>query len=664
MMKKNSEHCSAHPSAYGQVPGIPLVVMPRWFRGLFPFVHQVPTILPAKPRPMSKALIKQVLPLMALQMVVAILSNLAMIVLPTAVGHLLDDSLALGFSEYWWPWGALLLATIIFLAFTLAMEDVVTFGPWMRIYLTVNRVVNRRASTNGSAVSAEIPPGDVVKTAVDDADYVASLAYFLSQLIAAFLGVGVVATVMIRQSLTMGLLVLIGLPVVMVLMSLLTKPLQKRQEVQRSENGELSTITTDAVTGLRILRGIGGEDAFRTRYVKQSQIVRQAGVGVAFPAALLTLLREGLPAIFTVIVVVVGAHLALRGEILPGQLVAFYGYTAYLVSPLWLFAQFLQTVTRSWVGVKKISSVLAVPFRVSDRMVPGFSPSADAEPLIPAYLASQCGTESDEVDWKCGDLMDARSGIMIHGGAFTALVCDEPSHAHELALRLARTNDDDQVYIDGRDMRTIPYLSLREHSQFAPAHAHVFSSTLGTNVLGMRAPEPYRRTVVEAMADDQWDANPANPPRLAHPKNRLSEQNAALVESALDAAVAQDVIDSVGGIDGLLAEQGRNISGGQRQRVALARALASDVDVLTLIEPTSAVDSHTEGVIVEKVIAMRQGRTTVVVTTSPLWLSSMDDVVFLDSGGAFVTRGPHDELLRTCPKYRAVVHRFQAEEGE
>jgi ABC-type bacteriocin/lantibiotic exporter with double-glycine peptidase domain len=128
-------------------------------------------------------------------------------------------------------------------------------------------------------------------------------------------------------------------------------------------------------------------------------------------------------------------------------------------------------------------------------------------------------------------------------------------------------------------------------------------------------------------------------------------------EQALRAAGAEDVYDALpGGWGGQLEERGRGLSGGQRQRVVLARALAADPQVLVLVEPTSAVDAHTEARTAQRVAAHRRGRTTVVTTVSPLWLHHADHVVLL-AGGRVVAEGRHEELLATHPGYREVVAR-------
>jgi ABC-type multidrug transport system fused ATPase/permease subunit len=110
------------------------------------------------------------------------------------------------------------------------------------------------------------------------------------------------------------------------------------------------------------------------------------------------------------------------------------------------------------------------------------------------------------------------------------------------------------------------------------------------------------------------------------------------------------------GMDAEVTERGRSFSGGQRQRLVLARALAADPEILVLVEPTSAVDAHTEARVADRLREHRAGRTTVVTTTSPLLLDRVDNVAFVEDG-AVVAVGRHRDLLEQVPGYRAVVTR-------
>ena len=137
----------------------------------------------------------------------------------------------------------------------------------------------------------------------------------------------------------------------------------------------------------------------------------------------------------------------------------------------------------------------------------------------------------------------------------------------------------------------------------------------------------------------------------------------AEVLAAVSTADAHDVLDSVpDGLAGELPEKGRSLSGGQRQRVALARALLTQAEVLVLVEPTSAVDAHTEARIAARLADARRGRATLVVTASPLVLDHVDEVQLVHDG-RLVARGTHAALLdgeagpQVAALYRRVVGR-------
>lgn len=126
---------------------------------------------------------------------------------------------------------------------------------------------------------------------------------------------------------------------------------------------------------------------------------------------------------------------------------------------------------------------------------------------------------------------------------------------------------------------------------------------------------------------------------------------------ALYAAVAQDIVRGLpDGLDSPVDAQGRNLSGGQRQRVRLVRALLADPEVLLAVEPTSAVDAHTEAAMAARLRAARSGRTTVVTTASPLLLDRADTVYYLVDGRVAAV-GSHRELLDREPGYRLLVSR-------
>jgi len=132
------------------------------------------------------------------------------------------------------------------------------------------------------------------------------------------------------------------------------------------------------------------------------------------------------------------------------------------------------------------------------------------------------------------------------------------------------------------------------------------------------------------------------------------------VLDALEACSALDVLDALeDGLDTHVEERGRSFSGGQRQRMSLARAILTNADVLILVEPTSAVDTHTEGRIAQRLGPLRRNHTTLIASTSPLILERMD-LVYLVVNDRVIAQGTHHSLLAESRMYRQIVLREEA----
>ena len=567
-----------------------------------------------------------------------IASAVSQAVLPYLLGRLVDGGLDDGMSR------ALLNGCLLLLLVGLVQVVANVVGHrldvenWLRAAFRTSQLVGYHVSRTGDAVTAELPTGEVVATVASDSLRVGEVFYVTARFIGGLVAYVAVAFLLLRSSVTLGVAVLVGLPTVAAVLALLVKPLQKRQAAQREAAGRLTTLGADTVSGLRILRGIGGEDVFTERYRDQSQTVRRAGVRVAHTQSLLDALQTLLPGLFLAAVVWFGARLAITGEITPGQLVTFYGYAAFLTEPLTAATQAVQVFSRAVVGVRKILRVLQIP-----------ATGADLDPVAAvtgraaggAARREAGGGDADSADGADGadgrgavgrgaDLVDETSGVVLHAGCVTALVSADPDETARIATRVG--------------------LLGREHSAAAR------TVRLGGVTLEDLGLTEVRRRIVVAESTPQLFTG-----ILREELDVRGHAGAAALLRALHVADAADVLEALpGGLDAEMAEKGRSLSGGQRQRVALARALLTEPEVLVLVEPTSAVDAHTEARIAERLVASRAGRTTAIVTASPLVLDRVDQVVLV-ADGRVVATGTHRQLLDRgpagSPAYRAVVSR-------
>ena len=580
-------------------------------------------------------------------------SNIIQAIVPAFLGQALDAGIENGLNGRVWGIGALLL--VLFVVYAVGDTMLSYFGvtAWMRTAFDVDRLVGRQISATGKDLSRQVSTGEVATIIASDAGYLGNLIEYLPALLGAAASFLVVAVLMLRTSVSLGLIVILGMPLVAAIVTLVIRPLQKRQAVQREAQSAVTTITTDTVAGLRILRGIGGEDVFARRYRDASQELRRRGVEVASSQATLMTLQVLLPGLFAAIVVWVAARMAVAGSLTPGGLITFYGYTAYLSWPLWVFTSSVQDYTRAVVGARRLSRLLEV------------APAAGS-------LVERLSLDPAAAHPVSGDLVDTGSGLRLKEGRMTALVCPDPQVSADLATRLGRFTDaGPTVTLAGRPLTTMPLEQVRASVVVSGATAQLFTGTLREALDVRGGPDPQPAGLEDLVRAEAERTTGADVDQQVRPQEREAPGDDRLIE-AIGIADAGDVLTSLSeGLAGMITEKGRSLSGGQRQRVALARALLTEAPTLVLIEPTSALDSHTEARVAAQVHRARAGRTTVVVTASPLVLEACDEVVFLDSSGTELLRSTHRELMALArdghaqaADYRAVVSRAMGEDEE
>lgn len=519
----------------------------------------------------------------------------AQAVSPAALGKAIDEGVRGRDEGQLVLWAGVLLGLGLLQALAGVMRHRCAVSNWMFAVFRTQQLVLRHAVRLGGSLPARVPAGEAANVSATDAVAVGRCLDITARGAGALVSFVVVAVLLLATSVPLGLVVLLGVPALVLGIGPLLRPLHSRQQEQRAALAEASTLAADTVSGLRVLRGIGGEAELMARYRAASQRVRTAGVRVARVEATLDALQVLLPGIFVVTVTVLGARLAIDGTITPGQLIAFYGYAAFLVTPLRTATEAADKGTRAYVAARKVIDLLRLePLRI--------------EPLSPA--------QEPVYDVAVHDPL---SGVTAQPGLLTAVVCGDPVTAAALADRIGGHVDSDAMLGEVR-VRDLPLAALRRKVLVADASPWLFRGRLRDEL------DPFGRC-----AEDE------------------------LLEG-LRVASAVDVLDSLeAGLDTEIEERARELSGGQRQRLVLARAVLADPDVLVLDEPTSSVDAHTEARIAPRLKAAREGRTTVLLTTSPLLLEHAD-VVVLVVGGQERARGTHAELL-SDGAYRAVVSR-------
>lgn len=492
---------------------------------------------------------------------------------------------------------------------------------WITAAARVQQLLARKTAELGSALTRRVAAGEVVAVSTGDVEKIGWFVEALSRFAAAAIALVGVCVWLAFYLPSLGLMVALAMPVLALAVLPLLPRATRRADEQREKAGKATELASDTVAGLRVLRGIGGEELFLGRYRRASQEVRRAAVRSARMWALISAVQVLLPGILLISLVWYGATLARDGRIEVGQLVTVYSAVTLMLFPLRHFEEIAMAYSFSRPSAQRAVRVLSLRRSAREATVEGVMPS--------------------------GDLYDPATGLMAPGGQFTAVVCGDPDQAGRLAERLGG------------------HAETGEEGEDGEAPAKTPSVLLGGVALDELPLDAARASVLVQDKD---------PVLLSGTLQELLDIPASglvTAGAALEAAQCGDVLSALAqaspdnGGDPMrtrITERGRSLSGGQRQRLALARSLVTDPEALVLDEPTSAVDSHTEARVAAGIAKLRRGRTTVAFASSPLLLDAADRVVLVHEG-TVVAVGTHRDLLRTEPRYRAVVTRETDEEA-
>jgi ATP-binding cassette subfamily B protein len=389
----------------------------------------------------------------------------------------------------------------------------------------------------------------------------------------------------------------------------------------QDQAGDLATTVEESVRGIRILKAFGrGRDALDA-FSAQADLLRGTEIEKARSLSAVSLILTALPEAALAVALVVGAFLVAQGQLSVGAIVAYFGTAAVVSGPLGRLGEQFAMSMDAKAAIDRFFEVLDIPNTILDPREPVPLP-ASAQRLEfrgVTFRHPDAGAEAPEV-------LDGLD-LVVHPGETLALVGTTGSGKSTLAHLVPRLYDvtAGQVLIGGIDVRDVTRTALRSHVSIAFEDPVLFSATVRENVL-----------LGDPGAGDD------------------------VLEAAIDTAGAEFVRALPDGVDTVIGEEGLNLSGGQRQRISLARAIAASPRVLVLDDSLSALDVHTEEVVVRRLRAHLRDTTTIVVAHRPSTVALADRVALLDEG-RITARGTHAELLATSARYRAVITSGQAE---
>ncbi|HNA44974.1 MAG TPA: ABC transporter ATP-binding protein [Solirubrobacterales bacterium] len=376
---------------------------------------------------------------------------------------------------------------------------------------------------------------------------------------------------------------------------------------------ELTAQAEESVSGIRVVKAFAREDHQFERFQGAVDRLFDQSIRSTRIQAFFSPLIAALPQLGTALVLLVGGHEVLSGNLDLGQFTAFYVYMLMLAGPLRTVGMALGMGQRAIASGNRL-------FEVLDREPELFS-KPGAGPLPEGGGA----VRFDDVSLSYGpEAPDALQGIDLEVPAGTRIALVGPSGAGKtsLAALLARLYDPTggSVSIDGADLREVDLPSLRHQIAYVSDDSFLFSDTIAENI-------SYARP--DATRDE--------------------------IERAARLAQASEFIEALpDGYETVVGERGLTLSGGQRQRVAIARALLADPRILILDDATSSLDATTEQQIRAGLAEVMAGRTPFVIGHRLSTISLADEVLLLEHG-RIQDRGTVAELTERSPLFRELT---------
>ncbi len=505
---------------------------------------------------------------------------------PVVMGLAIDRALAAGDAGQLLLWIGVLV--VVYIVLTMAARFT------GRLNVTALQLLQHRLRTTLSSrvlhprhTTVRPPDGGVVSTMTNDVARVSFAVLLLTMSISRIVSIVFIAVSLLVVHWLLGVLVLVGAPVVVFLMGMLSRRLSRSTREYQDLLAATVGRASDLVAGYRVIKGIRAEAEATRRYRQASQ---ETLVGAKRNAAVLGrfLVASGVVnGVFVAAVTGLAGWFAVDGQLSIGGLIATVGLTQALLPQIeGIVGASIPNIASSQASAARILEALGNACPVGS--------GADA----PAWSAG-AGTDASERSPDAGVLDLRVSGVphRVAPGELVGLRADDRTAALVAAALLdphAERAPGIEIRLGGHPVERLTPAEYHARVTVSPHRMTLFSGTIRSNL-----------------------TSPSGP-----------SSSADRLDAAVRAAACDDFVTD---LDALVGENGNRLSGGQRQRVVLARALATDTPILVLHDPTTAVDSVTEQVIAERLREVRSDRSILLIASTPALLSCCDRVIDLTS---------------------------------
>ena len=458
----------------------------------------------------------------------------------------------------------------------------------------------------------KVRTGDIIQRATSDVD---TIKRFFSEQLVSILRIVVLITLSIVFMSTMNgtltLIAVIPMPVVLTYSILFRRRIAKTFRECDENEGKLSAMAQENLTGARVVRAFGRERYERDRFFEHNEYYTSLWVRLGRTMSFFWSSSDILSGIQILLVLVFGSVFCVRGTLTAGELVAFIAYNAKLVWPIRMLGRMISEMSKAGVSIERVHEIMAA------------DEEHDKEGASDADMTGDIVFENVSFSYVEGKEILKNIDLTIKSGTTLGILGGTGSGKSTLMLLLDKMYEVEdgcgRITIGGTDVKDIRMEHLRRNIGIVLQEPFLFSRTLGENI--------------SIKSDD------------------ITEEE---IVAASKAAHLHETAESFSkGYDTFVGERGVTLSGGQKQRAAIARNFTTKCPIMIFDDSLSAVDTETDAKI-RREIESRFGTATVIIISHRITTLSKADKIIVLENGKIVEEGTHDELKNAGGVYSQI----------
>ena len=454
--------------------------------------------------------------------------------------------------------------------------------------------------------------GDIIQRCTSDVDAVKNfVSGQLTEVFRVVLMVAFSLYFMFTINVKLALIAVILIPINIAYSAYGHKRMGKIFEEADVEEGKLSAVVQENLTGVRVVRAFGRELFEKERFEKQNHDYWKMWIRMDWILAWFWAIGTLLLSLQTMIVVVLGAVFAVRGEMLAGEYIAFFSYNIMLTWPIRLLGRLISGLSRSEIATDRIRYIMNSEPEKDE----GKKQRPEMTGDIVFNNVSFAYDESKEIVKDVSFRIKGGTTVGILGGTGSG----KSTLMHLLNRLYELPKENGSITISGADIKDIEVGYLRENVGMVLQEPYLFSRTLAENIA-------------------------------------LGGTNAEIEdikEAAGTASLLETIENFKEGFETTVGERGVTLSGGQKQRTAIARMLIGKSPIMVFDDSLSAVDAETDAKIRKGLMEKGKDSTVIIISHRITTLMAADNILVLDKG-RLVESGTHDELIKNSGIYRKI----------